>query len=492
MVSTLITGAVAFLVWATVGDAQTLVRRARLGNNTEDITDVHTGPLANHIIIMDGVEAWAFPAQGRGNSQPRVLFDLVGLDLNWEPRGITWIPSRHVFALNNLTQLVYVDHRGREIERFEIQYPDDYPLVWSEGLSFIPETAAHFPNHILMPSFGGDPYCRIFVLSLHGEVAAEIFLQPQVSEVYSVAYLESDRLLVAGPPPADLWIIDFDGSIVSGPFPMNGPEGTEGPVQIADGSIVATGYWEGALFFYDQSLDRMPDKDRSYKIGSNLVRLPGRLAWEAARNRFLSINRIDGRVIAISPELGSVQVVADPPADGYPIPRGFTVLPDEELMAIAHRDYGVHAILLYGLDGTFTEEIDLSWLGRPTNLDFMPDTNEFLVRLLEPGFENRLVVLGRDGAYHREIDLSPASIGSIFDFAYFNPDHPSGGQLLVVEDVTRVFVTDLDGNLLDELDLRAEFGVFGARVTWISTGTDAGAFAALSPSNSELVIFTLP
>jgi hypothetical protein len=54
-------GLTTLLLIPSQGEAQTVLNRARLGNNIEDITFVKTGPLANQIIMMDGYEVFALP-----------------------------------------------------------------------------------------------------------------------------------------------------------------------------------------------------------------------------------------------------------------------------------------------------------------------------------------------------------------------------------------------------------------------------------------------
>ena len=472
-------------------DAQTVVRRARLGNNTEDITFVNTGPLAKHIVIVDGVEVWAFPAQGKGRAKPRMLFDLSGMDMNWEPRGITWFASSQLFALNDKTDLVMVDHRGRVVERTPFVFPAGYEPEHLEGLAYLPHDSSFYPDHLMLVAMGGDPYTRLEIIRRDGVVVHEIIVDDELQWTYlgAIGFVAPDRILVSD--YEWFYYLNFAGEITEGPFHILEGQSFEGVVQLANGMIAAAGYWDGTLFMLDEYLNHMPEKDRDYKIGFDLVRRPAYVAWNPINDQFLAINWIDRDVIAISPALDLVEVVANPPDDGYLVPRSVTVLPDEELMAFAHRNYGIHAILFYDQNGSFQEELDLSWLGMPILIEYMANTDEFLVRLADPGFESRLVVLGRDGSYHGEIDFAPAGIENIFEIVFFDPGHPSGGRLMI-RDGTRVHITDLDGYWLDDFDLRTDLGVFRASLTAITTGPEAGAFAAMWMDNSELVVFTLP
>jgi len=484
------------LLSATVGDSQTVVRRARLGNNTEDITFVTKGPLAKHIVIIDGAEVWAFPAQGKGKAKPRKLFDLLGLDLQMEPRGIAHVGSEKLFALidpSMRSTLFMVDHKGRSAGNRAIEYLGDYMPEYLEGLAWLPQESPFYPDHLVLVAMGGEPYTRLEIIRRDGVVVDEIIVDDELQWAYlgAVCFVAPDRLLVSD--YERIYFLGFDGEITGGPYPDLEGFPIEGAVQLANGNIAAAGYWEGTLFMLDEYLNRLPEQDRDYSIGIGLKR-PRGLAWDSVGDEFLTIHVVGDpqTVQAIAPSLDSSRQVADPSADGFDWVIDVAFLPDEELIALTHRA-GERAILLYDRSGTLVEVIDLGWLGRPSTIEYATSTDEFLVRLREPGLETMVYVLDRAGNPVREFDLAPAGVTGVGRMGFFAPDHPSGGKLMVVADYHRVVVTDLNGNWVGEFNHKIDLGTLDwGGATAITSGPYAGAFAMMASDSSELVIFTLP
>ena len=128
-------------------------------------------------------------------------------------------------------------------------------------------------------------------------------------------------------------------------------------------------------------------------------------------------------------------------------------------------------------------------------VQYIPGTRQFAI--FAGGVENlgMIRIVDRAGALVRSIDLTPYGL-SVFSFAYFAPDHPSGGKLLVISAASnQALVVDLNGNLLSSFDYRAAFALPGGYtpfgVTQITTGPYAGAFALGGNDASEIIIFSL-
>src|ERR1700755_3277027 len=78
----------------------TIVRRARLGNSTEDISYLGNGQMA----VLDGYDLFLVPfAQ---TTDPRVktrkLFDVKQLAVTGAPRGVAYLAAEGLYAFNDL------------------------------------------------------------------------------------------------------------------------------------------------------------------------------------------------------------------------------------------------------------------------------------------------------------------------------------------------------------------------------------------------------
>ena len=68
-----------------------MVERKRLGNNSEAITAVHSGPLSGNIAIMDGTDVLVLPSEDeQEDTQGQKLFSVLGLGVLSGPRGIAY------------------------------------------------------------------------------------------------------------------------------------------------------------------------------------------------------------------------------------------------------------------------------------------------------------------------------------------------------------------------------------------------------------------
>lgn len=167
-----------------------------------------------------------------------------------------------------------------------------------------------------------------------------------------------------------------------------------------------------------------------------------------------------------------------------------TYLPGEELIAVAHQR-SPEAILIFDRNGNWVEEIETSWVGgRPLEIEYIPTANEFAVTFQWAA--PQLELLSRWGDPVRTIDLTATGISGPSAFAYFDPDHPSGGKFLIFGWGSRAGVTDYDGNLIGEFDSREAFGpTWPSDVALITSGPYEGAFVLTSSMTNEVIVFTL-
>ncbi|HKG14037.1 MAG TPA: hypothetical protein VKB12_11875, partial [Pyrinomonadaceae bacterium] len=195
----LLTAFAALSVLSPEASAQTVISRARIGNNVEDITFVTKGALSNHVVTLDGYEVYGLPASGGGNAPFRKLFDLRQLPINIAPRGLAYVESEGLFVLQEPTQpdkLFFVDHKGDLQSTRTIQYLGGFEPLQLEGLAYVPADSPSFADRILMVAWDENPDCddgtgtRIEVINRSGQVEAEIFPDAPVRcrELGGVAY----------------------------------------------------------------------------------------------------------------------------------------------------------------------------------------------------------------------------------------------------------------------------------------------------------------
>jgi hypothetical protein len=92
----------------------------------------------------------------------------------------------------------------------------------------------------------------------------------------------------------------------------------------------------------------------------------------------------------------------------------------------------------------------------------------------------------------RTVDLTCTGTRGVAGLAYFNDPAGGGGRLIILASAGRVLVTDLDGNLISEFNLRVKLGlVSAADIAAITTGPQAGAFSVVDSSGGEMVVFRL-
>jgi hypothetical protein len=324
-------------------------------------------------------------------------------------------------------------------------------------------------------------------------------------------YLAPNRLLVSAFHPDSLWIIDFDGNIVSGPLPTGAAGTGEGIVRMDDGRVVATNYPQSLLLF-DKNLTRQPQDDRNDVIGVNL-NVPNGIAWDSDANRLLlthdSTLNLNSRVSALSTALDTATPVVNLSPFGFT--RQTAYLAQDDLIAVLR--FGVpndRAIVLFNTNGALHSQISLSPtslgqnFGQPSTLAYLPGTDEFVVGFTgTPATQMmerlRLRVISRAGALVRTLDLSATGIAGVNGLEFYEDPKGGGGRLLLIASVGRMIVTDLDGNsrrpdgvLFGEFNSRVKLGLITRNdVAAITSGPHAGAFAIVDSSGGEVVIFRL-
>ncbi|HYJ84503.1 MAG TPA: hypothetical protein VEW46_00425 [Pyrinomonadaceae bacterium] len=491
-----------------------IIARKRLGNTTEDITFITNGTFANSFAVMDGYEVLIVPSSPRGIwVPPGKSFDLRGLGILVAPRGIAYLESEGLFVVNDIRQrstLFLADIKGQPMGTRTIQYPDGYMPQHLEGIT---TRKSRTGEQLIMSALQLNPTLesRLEVLDLVDRSTYQTVQEIRPDKPVGTSFISGVCSITAArlpPTPAFQLLVSFDniiqridsdGHLIGEPVEVEEANSIEGLVQMGTNFFAADAR-AGQLFGFDQNLKRLPDLDCKYKIGVGLFNSAG-LAWNASTDEHLlvssSVDRPTSLLISkLPPSLDSASLLVDLAAGGFGFPRRMTYVPEEKLIAVAH-NMNPQAILLFDNSGVLVETIALT-VGRPLAIAYISTTGEFVVRVTDPGKERMLFVLTRNGKLVRTIDLSGTDIRSVAALTFFNPDHRSGGQFLIVDApfpptdpiVNMAFITDFNGVLLNKLDYRQELGILlPSDVATITTGENAGALSIVDRTSNEVVVF---
>jgi hypothetical protein len=449
------------------------------------------------------------------------IFNVKVPEIDVFPNGIAYVASEDLFVLNqnvHTNKLYFFDQSGAYKGTRDIQYLNpSYLPAHLEGLAYIPTTSPFFPDHIVMVVLddnAGGPQ-RLEIMRRDGVVEKELYHSDWPasfagdSAIGSVSFFAPNRLLVTT-YDNNIWTMDFDGNIVSGPVNVPGGAGFEGIIQLSDSNIAVVKYPQ-ELLFLDKDLNRLPAFDRNDLIGLNLNQ-PSGIAWDPDTNKLLikyigeSLTGVGARIASAPTSLDSAAQVVNINSSDFI--RRLTYLPDDHLIATLRINGPARAILLYNSDGSPNSEIGLMPaslglnLGTPVALCYLPTTHEFVVNFNGTGpgaaLERRsLRVLSRTGTLVRTIDLTSTGTPGVVGLDFFSS--PGGDRFIILGSSGRVFITDLNGNsrdsngaLFGEFNSRVKLGLLSrADITAITTGPLAGAFAVVDNQGGEVVIFKL-
>jgi len=504
-------------------NAQTVVSRTRLGGYAEDVTFVTSGALKDQLVMTNGHDLYSVAL-----TKKSVLNRVCRIDhpeMDQFVNGFAFVESEGLFVMNNAPhpdRLYLFDQTCSSKGTRRIQYLNaNYRPGHVEGLAYIPAASPIFPDHLIMVTYddfiGGT--VRMVVLRRDGVQVAEIFRSDWPAQFSSeggigdVTFLAPNRLLVSVYHPDSLWIMDFTGTIISGPLTTGTVGMGEGVVQMSDGRVVASGYPQ-SLFLFDKNLNRLPQNDRHDIIGLN-VNVANGIAWDSDANRLLVVHDTvvtpgPGGIAGIPTTLDSATPVID--LSAFPNTRELVYLPQEDLVGTLRFAPGnERALLLFNLNGTLNSEISLTPaslgqnFGPPITVTYLPGSDEFAVGFqgtpaTQGAEQQRLRVISRAGTLVRTIELGATGTGGFATVEYFEDPHGGGGRLIFLSLFGgRVFITDLNGNsrnpdgfLLGEFNSRVKMGLMNtAEIAAITSGPLAGAFAVVDANGGEIVIFRL-
>jgi hypothetical protein len=514
----------ALLCGSATADAQTVVARKRLGNNTEGITFFSHGNGRN-VAVIDGYDVFNIrlpavnsgqrarpcdPTQGHSRRTCRQLFNVSALG-TIAPRGIAFVASqdRFYFSAVDPTRLYATDVDGAVLPPLDIVHKNDPSDIsqW-EGLGYVPPDSPIFPDTIIGITIHNGLRGTIQIIGLDGVVLREIVF-PQGSPLFSylggIAYKAPDRLLVTA-ASNDIFEITFDGTIVDEAHPVAGAQGPfEGLTTIEDGRVVAAEYSTGRLFVLDNTFERRPGDDRDFVVGLGIT--ASRLAWNPDTGEFLVSDRgsAAARVFAVSSNLKQSRLVADLANTRFassPV-RGLGYLAGEDQVAISTFGTRIRGIALFdtttgafvpprlALDPPFPVPRDVTALPA-----ICPDCLAVRVIVRDPltgALRTEIRVITRTGTPHPTdadaivpMELPPIVLScEPIDGGLTFHSSPAGDRI-----VAGVSFYDLAGTFIERID-KAALGVsFVSAIASVTSGTHQGLFAVIEAQTSELIVFS--
>lgn len=497
----------------------TIIRRARLGNATEDISYMGDGQMA----VLDGYDLLLVPVAPTLNpraNRTQKLFDVRGLAVTGSPRGVAYLATEGLYAFNDLRRrstILLAGRKGDPQGERTLQYPAGFSPDQVEGIDSMTVAQGLGRSELLLVSaitFGPELQSRLEIFTRLGQTyrtSREIIPPDPIGNSFvsgasfipasTVSRTESGFIVGVDNIVA---LLDAAGKVI---LSAEIPEAlsVEGVAQTETGAIVAADVFAGKLFFFDKKLNRTPELDRSYTIGFG-VASPLGLAWDALTSRHLVLGNAPAegptaqQVSGVAPDLASAEQAIDLFAEGFTRGRRMSYIPEENLTAVAHQT-NPKAILLFGKKGQLAETIDVSAVGSPSAVAYIPSRREFAVRVTGAGNEKKLFMLSRTGRPTRPpVDLTATGITSIVALTHFGAAQGGEGQLVILDGpvtdadpvTNRAVITTLDGSLVGDFNTRKSLGVLNpGDVAEITSGREAGALSIIDRSSNELVVFSM-
>lgn len=499
------------LVVISTASAQTVVQRVRLGNQVEGMAYINTGPLAKHIVIIDGRYLTGVPAEGRDAAPFSNLFDLMNLGYLAPPRGVAWVETEQLFIFTDpttgtpSTTFRLTDHKGHPKGTIVFQWPSDFvdgaPYV--EEIAWIPRSAPQYPGMFvfLAPQTAGNGLEALFVMDRKGNVVKEILLNQDPNSPYYLAatgLAYRDGRLLLGNTDGNLFEVDFDGNVMAPPVFFPDATDIEGIAVLAKDRVVITSHSNGKLIYLDASLNRLPE-ERSYKVGFGLGAAVS-AAWDSSTNEYIVYATDLERTInlpqlgAIGANLKSSHLYFDmAPFYGQVFQR-MDYLQPLNVVTMPWRNGNPRRLEYFSPSGATDGPTigDGSANYRLTAFGYIPNYGFIARRTINSTvlefFDMNAQLTGL------QFDLSPwMQPGSVvFDVAPFTSAGEQRYLVLTSEKPQRLLTLDASSNLLSSVDTTPLNLLTIGSVKYITSGPKAGAFVAVDGNVNEMVVFRLP
>jgi hypothetical protein len=151
----------------------TIVRRARLGNSTEDISYIGNGQMA----VLDGYDLLLVPLAQTTDPRARTrkLFDVRGLAVTGAPRGVAYLAAEGLYAFNDLRRrstILLAGARGEAAGERTLQYPAGFAPDQVEGIDAMTVAQGLGKTDLLLVSaitFGPELESRLEIFTRSGK-----------------------------------------------------------------------------------------------------------------------------------------------------------------------------------------------------------------------------------------------------------------------------------------------------------------------------------
>src|SRR5215469_7806693 len=314
--------------------AETVVTRKRIGNNSEGVTYVTTGRWANRAVAIDGNDVLAINLLTSSGSTPTdralggpgwmKIFDILALGPDARiPRGIAFLPGRNEFVFGGYatTNLLHTDQFGNPLAPIVLTglaNPEDFAQY--EGLTWIPADAPEHPNTIAALLIrASDFLAHVIYIRLDGTVEAEITPQPGSpleSYMCGITYQpQRPGTLLITECASGNYAMDQEGNLLDGGPILPAPAGSGDleSVFVDRFGRVFLGSYSGHLYAYDANYNRLStEDDRSYVIGLGISAVS--VTWDSDTRRLIFLDANDNSIEAVPLSLDSKAVLftADP------------------------------------------------------------------------------------------------------------------------------------------------------------------------------------
>jgi hypothetical protein len=521
------------LVFAEAANAETVLARRRLGNNTEALT---YDPLNDRAVALDGTDVIGIalnpldavvlatmrePDDGISGRGFRKLFDVLALDpIVRDFKGIVFVPTqgRYYFASTgpeNATKFFSADVAGHSMKTFNLRGLDTSDWVQWEGMSWIPASAPAHGGTIAALGIRGDFLAHVFFVRLDGTVEAEVIPQPgtplqdylcgiQYWPQHPGTLLLSNCGVGTGVPGGHSQVYAMDmrtGALIGDPskplITMAAPGDTEGIVVRRTGQVFLSDYETGRLSAFDSSLNPTPGEDRLFVVGLG-VSITG-LTWNFDTGEFNAISSLGTEVFAVSRDLRSARLVFDVDVNHEvdSVGGGITYLGTGQI-ALANRFAPRGVDIADATTGFSLSRLIFLPPDYPSGAAFRPlgmgalGPDQLLVTVL--GDNTALKVVSRTGTPNTDFFPDGALPTRFADLPLSVPTQGSGAQVFNGGAGPRIFtgneIYDISGNLLHVIDAD-QLGLVeppARRGTWLSGKT----FANVDGLTSTVIVYTVP
>jgi len=507
------------LVAPLAARAETVIRKVRIGNNTEGITFAPSGLWKDHVIAIDGNDVLSIATAGAvGQGDPngsknlrgtgwKKIFDTLAVGAR-EPRGIVYQPDLQQFWFSSpypadASQFFRTDASGNPLPPIALTGLGDVSNFtdW-EGLAWIPLTAPHHPGTVVgvanrTRASDGALVAQLTFINLDGTVEGIVDPQlgtPLESYLCGIQYEPAHGRLLATDCAESVHAVGFDGSFQGTVITQAGAGDIEGIAVDRSGRLWVSNYAKGHLYAFDAAYAPNPANDRFFTIGLGVSVARMTFNWDTGE--LLVRQNGSAQIAGVSQNLNAVRVAGSYEPSRVPVPTGLAYL-GGGVLAIGDRNSPTKGVELLSLPtGELNRLVTIFGTGFPGGgIDGVGTigVNRFAwVRAATPSL---VYTLTRDGAPDdtrlpgaqlptRGADFPLSAPMTSYDFQAFD-DGVTGTHYF-----TGAEIYDASGTLTRRID-QAALGITEGKLT-SGAHLTGNTFAGIHGQTSTVVIYSVP